>query len=143
MFETARETLRKGLARIRNRPFLDATMAAAALVATADGEVTFSELSALDDVLENIQDLEIYDPHVAIDVYRGYADAIMEDRDAGQRAAFDAVSKIGGNHEEGALLVRVAIAISRADGEFTSTERETVDELCRILGLPLPNDGGG
>lgn len=57
MFETARETLRNGLTRFRNRQFLDATMAATALVATADGEVTFSELSALDSVLETVQDL--------------------------------------------------------------------------------------
>ncbi|MEK9644418.1 MAG: hypothetical protein VW547_02635 [Alphaproteobacteria bacterium] len=69
MFETARETLRRGLARFPNRAFLDAVMAAAALVATADGEVTFSELSKLDDVLENVQDLQIYDPHVAVDLY--------------------------------------------------------------------------
>jgi len=62
MFRTARETLRNSLSRIRNRQFLDATMAATALVAMADGEVTFSELSALDAVLETIQDLQIYDP---------------------------------------------------------------------------------
>jgi tellurite resistance protein TerB len=140
MFETARETLRRGLARFRNRAFLDAVMAAAALVATADGEVTFSELSKLDDVLENVQDLQIYDPHVAVDLYRDYADAIMEDRDRGRRDAFERVSRISGNDEEASLLVRVALAISRADGEFTSTERQTVSELCGVLGLPLPDD---
>ena len=68
MFRTARETLRNSLSRMRNRQFLDATMAATALVATADGDVTFSELSALDNVLDSIQDLQIYDPHVAVDI---------------------------------------------------------------------------
>ncbi len=143
MFETARETLRKGLTRFRNRPFLDAVMAAAALVATADGKVTFSELSKLDDVLENVQDLQIYDPHMAVDIYRDFADAIMENRDTGRRSAFEAVSKISGNDEEAALLVRVAVAISRADGEFTSTEQQTVSELCGVLELPLPDSSRG
>lgn len=83
MFRTARETLRKSLSRIRNRQFLDATMAATALVATADGEVTFSELSALDSVLESVQDLQIYDPHVAVDIYRDFVDAIAEKRKGG------------------------------------------------------------
>ncbi len=143
MFETARETLRKGLTRFRNRPFLDAVMAAAALVATADGKVTFSELSKLDDVLENVQDLQIYDPHMAVDIYRDFADAIMENRDTGRRSAFEAVSKISGNDEEAALLVRVAVAISRADGEFPSTEQQTVSELCGVLELPLSDSSRG
>lgn len=81
MFRTARETLRNGLSRIKNRQFLDATMAASALVATADGEVTFSELSALDTMLETVRDLQIYDPHIAVDIYRDFADAIADNPD--------------------------------------------------------------
>lgn len=99
MFRTARETLRISLSRIRNRQFLDATMAATALVATADGEVTFSELSALDTVLETVRDLQIYDPHIAVDIYRRFADAIVENAEAGRRTAMAAFGKIDRNHE--------------------------------------------
>lgn len=139
MFETARESLRRSLSRFRNRQFLDATMAAAALVATADGEVSFSELSALDRILETVQDLQIYDPHVAVDIYRDYADAISGDRETGRRDGFRAVERIAGNDEAAGLVVRVAMAISRADGEFTLAEAETIRELCGVLGLPSPD----
>ncbi|MEK9644417.1 MAG: TerB family tellurite resistance protein [Alphaproteobacteria bacterium] len=64
----------------------------------------------------------------------------MEDRDRGRRDAFEVVSRISGNDEEASLLVRVALAISPADGDFTSTERQTVSDLCGVLGLPLPDD---
>ena len=130
MFRTARETLRNSLSRIRNRQFLDATMAATALVATADGEVTFSELSALDSVLESVQDLHIYDPHIAVDRYRDFADAIAEDAESGRRAAFAAVGKIAGDRD--------AVAISKADGELTPQEARSISDLCGTLKVPLP-----
>lgn len=140
MFETARETLRRGISRFRNRQFLDAAMAAAALVATADGEVSFSELSALDDLLDTVQDLQIYDPHVAVDIYRDFADAIREDREAGYREAYRAVARVAENEEAASLVVRVAVAISRADGDFTPAETATISDMCGILGLPLPEE---
>lgn len=138
MFRTARETLRNSLSRFRNRQFLDATMAATALVATADGEVTFSELSALDAVLESVQDLQIYDPHIAVDIYKDFADAIANDPEAGRRDAMMAVKKIAGNHDAADLVIRVAVAISKADGELTADERGTINELCAELGVTVP-----
>lgn len=141
MFETARETLRRGISRFRNRQFLDAAMAAAALVAMADGEVSFSELSALDDLLETVKDLQIYDPHVAVDIYRDFADALSEDHDAGRRDVLRTVARVAENPEAAALVIRVAVAISRADGEFTPVEEKTIGELCGVLGVPLPEHG--
>ncbi len=138
MFRTARETLRNSLSRIRNRQFLDAAMAASALVATADGEVTFSELSALDAVLESVQDLHIYDPHIAVDRYRDFADAIAEDPESGRRSAFAAVGKIADDRDAAELVIRVAVAISKADGELTPQEANLISDLCGTLKLPLP-----
>ena len=140
MFRTARETLRNKLSRIKNRQFLDATMAATALVATADGEVTFSELSALDSVLESIQDLQIYDPHVAIDIYRDFADAIADNPEKGHVTALAATSKIAGDRDAAELVIRVAIAISKADGELSSQESNVIHELCELLGVRVPKD---
>lgn len=140
MFRTARETLRNSLSRIRNRQFLDATMAATALVATADGEVTFSELSALDTVLETVQDLQIYDPHIAVDIYRDFADAIAENADAGRRSAMAAVGKIGRDHEAAELVIRVAVAISKADGELSPLEARAISDICATLGVPMPSE---
>jgi len=140
MFRTARETLRNSLSRIRNRQFLDATMAATALVAMADGEVTFSELSALDSVLETVQDLQMYDPHIAVDIYRDFADAIAENPDAGRSDAMAAVGKIGRNHEAAELVIRVAVAISKADGDLNPRESRAIGEICGTLGVPLPSE---
>lgn len=138
MFRTARDTLRMGLTRFRNRQFLEATMAAAALVAMSDGEATFSEMNALDDVLEDVRDLQIYDPHVAVDIYRDYADAIRTSPEDGRRDALAAAGRIAGDEDACELLIRVAVAISRADGELSPPEVATIGELCALLGVALP-----
>lgn len=138
MFRTARETLRNSLSRIRNRQFLDATMAATALVATADGEVTFSELNALDAVLESVQDLQIYDPHIAVDRYRDFADEIANDPEIGRRAAMAAVRRIAGDQDAAELVIRVAVAISKADGDLSPLEARSISDLCGVLGVPVP-----
>ena len=140
MFRTARETLRNSLSRMKNRQFLDATMAATALVATADGEVTFSELSALDSVMESIQDLQIYDPHVAVDIYRDFADAIADNPEQGRDTALAATSKIVVDHDAAELVIRVAIAISKADGELSPQESDVIHELSELLGVRIPKD---
>jgi tellurite resistance protein TerB len=140
MFRTARASLRLGLSRFRNRQFLEATMAAAALVATADGEVTFSEMSALDDLLETVRDLNIYDPHVAVDLYRDFADAIGKNGEAAKRDALGTVAKIAGDHDACDLLIRVAVAISKADGDLSPPEARAISDLCGVLGVPVPKD---
>ena len=74
-------------------------MAAGALVAMADGEVKFSEMSALDDLLENVRELQIYDPHVAVDLCRRYVEAIAADVETGNAKALEAVGRIAGDDE--------------------------------------------
>lgn len=103
-------------------------MAATALVATADGQMTFSKLSALDTVLETVQDLQIYDPHIAVDIYREFADAMA------------AVGKIERNHEAAELVIRVAVAISKADGQLSPLEVRAISDICSTLGVAVPEE---
>lgn len=47
-FQQARAVLSQELQKFRNRPFLEATMAASALVASADSDINFVKLTMLD-----------------------------------------------------------------------------------------------
>ena len=125
--------------RLRNRSFLNATMAASALVAMADGEVKFSEMSALDGLLENVHELQIYDPHIAVDLCRDYVDALTAE--AGKAKALEAVGRIAGNDEAARLVVQMCLVISRSDGEFSESEVDAVRDLCAALWLD-PRDIG-
>jgi tellurite resistance protein len=129
------ERLRQELARHRQRPFLEAAMAACALIASADDEVSFSERTRMDAVLESLAQLRIFDPHEAVDLFNVRVEALQADREAGQAAAFEAIRR--GANAEGApeLLVRICVAISLADGKFVANERAMLGLICASLNL--------
>ena len=79
------------LERHRNRRFLRATMAACALAAAADGEVSFSERMRVDQIFATLRDLEVFDPHEAVDLFNDYARAILESPRQGHERALKAV----------------------------------------------------
>ena len=141
LIRSAKAAFERGRERFKNRPFLEATMAASALVAMADGEVKFSELSALDDLLENVHELQVYDPHVAVDLCRDHIDAIAADAEAGRAKALEAVGRIAGDEEASRLVVQMCLVISRSDGEFSENEADAMRDLCAALWLD-PGDVG-
>ncbi len=141
LIRSAKAAFERERERFKNRSFLEATMAASALVAMADGEVKFSELSALDDLLENVHELQVYDPHVAVDLCRDHIDAIAADAEAGRAKALEAVGRIAGDEEASRLVVQMCLVISRSDGEFSENEADAMRDLCAALWLD-PGDVG-
>jgi tellurite resistance protein len=133
------ERLKQELARHRQRPFLEAAMAACALIASADGDVSFSERARMDAVLESLSELRVFDPHQAVDLFNARVEALQADRDAGQAAAFETIRRCaaGGAANDGAavLLVRICVAISLADGKFVPHERAMLGLICAALNL--------
>ncbi len=129
------DRLKQELARHRQRPFLEAAMAACALIASADDEVSFSERARMDAVLESLAELRIFDPHQAVDMFNGWLESLQADREAGRAEAFEAIRR--GATEDGAaeLLVRISVAISLADGKFVSAERAMLGLICASLDL--------
>jgi tellurite resistance protein len=69
--------------RLRGRGFLDAAMAAAALVSTADEDVRLSEQYALDHLVQRMDQLRLFDPHTAADLHQRYVERI--EADSGER----------------------------------------------------------
>lgn len=134
-FQFAKEALATELDKFRNRQFLDATMAASALVSLADGDANITEFSILDQALETIHELKIYDPHDAMDLYRDYIDRLRQDPAQTRETILQIVAKIQGDEHAARLLIRVCVAIGKADEDFSEPEKTTIKALCRELAL--------
>ncbi len=135
VINTIKALLQKHQQRVRNREFLEAAMGASALLATADGEVSFAELMARDYLLDRVEILHMFDSGMASDLFRQYAESIQEDSDAGAATVFESVKKLSGDEELALLLIRVCIAICKADLTFSEREHAIVADLCQVLGL--------
>lgn len=129
------ERLKQELARHRQRPFLEAAMAACALIASADDQVSFSERARMDAVLESLAELRIFDPHEAVDLFDKCVDALRSDREAGQTAAFAAIRRGAAAPGAARLLVRICVAMSLADGAFVAHERAMLGLICSAVNL--------
>jgi len=129
------ERFRLELNRHKQRPFLEAVAAACALVATADGEVSFSERARLDTVIESLSQLRLFDPHEVVDAFDEHV-AQLADDDDGVAAMLKVIS--AGTRAEGAadLLLRISAAMSLADGRDSSDEHEIIHKICAALQLP-------
>ena len=134
-FQFAKDALAVELEKFRNRQFLDATMAASALVSLADGDANITELNILDQALETIHELNIYDPHDAMDLYRDYIDRLREDPVQGRETIMQAVAKIQDDEHAARLLIRVCVAIGKADEDFSPPEKDVIKALSQALAL--------
>lgn len=137
MLDALRHAIEERSARRRARPFLEGCMACCALVAIADGEVSLSERGRVDQILDAIDRLKVYDVHEAIDLFNDYVERIQDDPVKGRKHALEAVREMRHDAGDAVLLVKISLAISRADGVFLESEREMCVAICRELGLSL------
>ncbi len=120
--------------RHRNRPFLEATMAACALVAYADEDVSLSERFQIDQVLERLDRLKIFDPHDGVNYFNEVVEKLKAAPEQGTETALQRIAPFAGDPESARMLVRICHAISWADGEISDAERARIDEVCEVLG---------
>ena len=130
----------EALERNRNRPFLNATMAACALVATADGKISLGERVRVDQILETLEALKIFDPHEAVDLFNEFSDAILESPHAGHDKALMALAEGADDDETKSLIIRICCAISevkhdRGDKKMIAADQIEIVSLCSRLGV--------
>ncbi|WP_267384415.1 TerB family tellurite resistance protein [Cyanobacterium sp. uoEpiScrs1] len=120
---------------VRNRKFVEAVMASMALLALADGEISFAELMARDYFLDHVQQLQIIEPNEAAELFRYYADTIKDDIKVGQDKVWNLVSTFCGDDILAPLLLNICKAIAEADTNYSEQEHTIIIKLTKILGL--------
>jgi len=137
---TLLNNFQEALERNRNRPFLGAAMAACALVATADGKVSLGERVRIDQILETLEALKIFDPHEAVNLFNDYADAILASPHAGHDKALAALRAVATDDETKTLIIRICCAVSeighrKGGEEGIAADQIEIVSLCSRLGV--------
>lgn len=126
---------RAQLARHRNRPFLNATMAAFAAVAIADGDACRLEGARVGQILRTLRELKLFDPDEGLVAFiKSVSDLRHGDPDA-QAGVRKAVETVAADAEAAGLLVLLCRSVSEADGRVTDDERAEMARIAGILGL--------
>lgn len=114
--------------------FLEAAMAASALMTAADGVIRTNERVAMLKFVRQSPALQHLDTETVVAGYERYADALAHDLQTGRRDCFQALDRLESEEEKDAVL-HLACAIGAADGDFDPHERKTAREIATYLGL--------
>ena len=129
------------IARHKNRQFMKGTMAACALVAIADGEVSFSERIRVDQIIDALDALKVFDPHEAVDVFNQFCEGIIKAPKEGRAKALNEMQAAANTEEKAALMVRIFLGICESGGEASLATQIEAVMLCAMLGKE-PKDLG-
>jgi len=128
------DQLKLEVAKYQNRDFLKACVGCCALIASADGNVDADEKRKTLGFIERNEALKIFDRS---DVIQSFNDAVGElefDFGLGKDGILKNVKKLAGK-DSASTVVRLAIAIGGADGDFDDDEKKVAVEIARELGL--------
>jgi tellurite resistance protein TerB len=134
-FNEVSSNLKAEVTKIRNKSFLEATVAGCVIVAHADGVVKPAEKQKMMGFLRNSDVLSVYSTEEVIELFDKYAKQFEFDYQIGQASALQAVAKLKNKPDEARLMVRVCCAIGAADGNFDDNEKAAVRNICAELGL--------
>ena len=132
---------RKEVERHHNRPFLEAAMAACAMVATARGHVTFAHRARIDQILETLDALKVFDPHEGVEIFNEFAEEILEYPREGRARAMAAIQDVACKPETAKLLVRLCLAVSEMNDATSLADQIEIVMLCDHIGTD-PSDLG-
>jgi len=130
----------------KSESFLNAAMAASAMIAVADGNISRDEKQKAIAFVRNHEALSIFDPAEVARKFKSYLDSLDpenpdSDADLAEITALNDIGKVKKNDDQARMVVRLAIAIGGADGDFDESEKAKAALIARELGLS-PTDFG-
>lgn len=126
---------KKNKQREANFDFFKACMAAAALMAAADGIVSRTEDAALKVMIKTLKELKLYQPGHGLELYDGFLETITNNRDRGTKDAMTAIAAVKNNADWVTLLIAICGTMSEADGVVVDEEAEIINRISDMLGL--------
>ena len=110
-----------------------ASIAAAALVATAECDVTFAERALIDQAINALSELGTISTQDAAALFNKFVDGIRANSSQGRRPALDALAGIEGDADAATIVLRIADAVANADGSASATEINAVQDIAAAL----------
>ncbi len=119
----------------QNRPFLEAAMAACAMVSVSEGQVSFADRIRVDQIMETLTRLKVFDPHEGVDLFNHYTAGILASPQQGREAALEAIKAVTSDAETAEVLIDLCLAVSLSDGVTSLVEHIEIVSLCGLIGV--------
>ncbi len=133
LIQSIKTIIAKHQQQVRQKQFLQAAMGACALLAVADGDIGFAELMAREYILDNVQQLQLFDANEAAETFRIKAEALQNNYQQEKTEIINLITPYSGDRELAPLLLQISLVIAKADRELKPSEQEIINELKEVL----------
>ena len=130
-----RDELTTRVSKFKNKKFMEGTVATCAYVAMASGGVSAEEKQKMVGFIKNSPELKVFNTEEIITVFNTLAANFEFDQDIGKGEAMKLITRMRDETDAAQLMLRVAIAIGKSDGDFDAAERACAKEICVALNL--------
>lgn len=130
-----KQKLQDEVNKFRNKDFMEATVAACALVAAADGSISSAEKQKMMGFIQQNDALKVFKTQDVIAAFNDMVAKFEFDSSIGKAEALAKIGKLRSKPDAARLCVRVCCAVAASDGSFDESERRVVREICTDLGL--------
>ena len=134
----AANSMNSELKKFRSKDLLQAIVAGSTMIAYADGVVTAEEKQKLLGFVRTSEQLSVFESDKVIEFFNQYLTRFDFDATIGAGEALQKISAFKGK-PEAELIVRVCLAIAKADGNIDAKERQALGQICQSLGLDINN----
>ncbi|CAN5374058.1 tellurite resistance TerB family protein [soil metagenome] len=132
----AANSMNSELKKFRSKELLQAIVAGSTMIAYADGVVTAEEKQKLLGFVRTSEQLSVFESDKVIESFTQYLARFDFDPTIGAGEALQKIALFKGK-PEAQLIVRVCLAIAKADGTIDATEQQALGQICQSLGLDI------
>lgn len=126
------------LKKFRSKDLLQAIVAGSTMIAYADGAVNAEEKQKLLGFVRSSEQLSVFESDKVIETFTQYLSRFEFDVNIAAGEALQKIAAFRGK-PEAELIVRVCLAIAKADGSMDAKEQQALGQICQSLGLDVKN----
>ena len=134
----ATQSMNSELKKFRSKDLLQAIVAGSTMIAYADGAVNTEEKQKLLGYVRSSEQLSVFESDKVIESFTQYLSRFEFDVTIASGEALQKIAAFRGK-PEAELIVRVCLAIAKADGSMDPKEQQALNQICQSLGLDVKN----
>lgn len=134
----AANSMNSELKKFRSKDLMQAIVAGSTMIAYADGVVSAEEKQKLLGFVRSSEQLSVFESDKVIETFTQYLSRFEFDVTIAAGEALQKIAAFRGK-PEAELIVRVCLAIAKADGNIDHKEQQALGQICQSLGLDMKN----
>lgn len=138
LFKATVGQITDSMKKFANQEFLEATLAACALVTAADGKIEAAEKEKTLGAIQNTEELKLFDTSVVAKIFNQHLGKLEFDFDMGLSDLIKVIKKgVDGDYEKAERIVVISAIIAKSDDTIDGKEKDVIIRIAKELSVDI------